>query len=46
MMGFNIGIKDIIDIVLTAILLFSAYKLLKRSGAANVFVGVIKFIIV
>ena len=46
MMGFNIGIKDIIDIVLTAILLFSAYKLLKRSGAANVFVGVMTFIIV
>lgn len=46
MMGFNIGIKDIIDIVLTAILLFSAYRLLKRSGAANVFVGVMTFIIV
>lgn len=45
-MGFNIGIKDMVDIVLTAIVLFSAYKLLKRSGAANVFMGVMAFIIV
>lgn len=46
MMGFNIGLKDIIDITLTAILLFGAYKLLKRSGASNVFVGVMTFIVV
>ncbi len=46
MMGFNINVKDIIDIVLTALLLFGIYRLLKRSGAANVFLGVMTFIIV
>lgn len=46
MIGFNIGIKDIIDIALTAFLMFSVYRLLKRSGAANVFVGVMTFMIV
>lgn len=45
MMAFNIEIKDIIDIVLTAILLFGVYRLLKRSGAANVFLGVMTFVI-
>lgn len=46
MIGFNIGIKDIVDITLTAFLMFGIYRLLKRSGAANVFVGVMTFIVV
>ncbi|MBO4730954.1 MAG: diadenylate cyclase CdaA [Bacteroidaceae bacterium] len=41
----TIGIKDIIDIILVALLLFYIYKLMKRSYAANVFTGVIIFII-
>ncbi|MFV0392571.1 MAG: diadenylate cyclase CdaA [Paludibacteraceae bacterium] len=45
-MGFNISLKDVIDIVLTAILLFGAYRLLKRSGAANVFIGIMTFIVI
>lgn len=44
-MGFQIGIKDIIDIFLVAVLLYQMFKLLKRSGAANFFVGIISFII-
>ena len=45
-MGFQIGIKDIIDILLVAFLLFETFKLLKRSGAINVFFGIMGFIIV
>ena len=45
-MFFNIGVKDIIDIILTAFLLYGAFKLLKRSGALNVFLGIMTFIII
>jgi len=45
-MAFDIGIKDIIDIFLTALLMFGTYKLLKRSGASNVFIGVMAFVII
>lgn len=41
----TIGIKDIIDIILVALLLLYIYKLMKRSYAANVFTGIIIFII-
>jgi len=42
---FQIGIKDIVDIFLVAILLYQMFKLLKRTGAANVFLGILAFII-
>ncbi|MHB9055558.1 MAG: diadenylate cyclase CdaA [Paludibacteraceae bacterium] len=45
-MAFNIGLKDIIDIILTATLLYGTFKVLRRSGASNVFVGVMTFVIV
>ena len=45
-MAFNIGLKDIIDIILTAVLLYGTFKVLKRSGASTVFVGVMTFVIV
>ncbi len=44
MMMFNVGIKDIFDIFLTAFLLFGIYRLLKRSGAVNVFYGILAFV--
>lgn len=44
-MGFQIGFKDIVDIFLVAVLLYQMFKLLKRSGAVNVFVGILAFII-
>lgn len=44
-MGFQIGFKDIVDIFLVAVLLYQMFKLLKRSGAANIFVGILAFII-
>ncbi len=45
-MWFDISIKDIIDILLVAILLFEMFRLLRRSGASNLFWGILTFIIV
>lgn len=39
------GIKDIIDILLVAGLLFYIYRTMKESGALNIFVGVFAFIV-
>ncbi len=43
-MGFQITIKDIIDIFLVAVLLYQLYKLLRRTGAVNIFLGVMAFL--
>ena len=40
-----IGIKDIIDILLVATILFGAYRLLRRSGASNLFWGILAFVL-
>jgi len=45
-MGFQVGIKDIIDILLVAILLYQLFRLLKRTGAISVFMGIMGFVIV
>lgn len=45
-MGFHIGIKDIIDILLVSVLLYETFRILKRSGAVNVFWGILAFIFV
>ncbi len=45
-MGFQFGIKDIIDILLVAILLYEMFRLLKRSGVVNLFWGILAFILV
>ncbi len=39
------GIKDIIDILIAATLLYGIYKTMKESGTLNIFVGVLAFII-
>jgi len=44
-MGFQIGIKDVIDVFLVALLLYQTFKLLKRTGAVNIFIGVLAFVI-
>lgn len=41
---FDLGIKDLIDILLVAIFLFFAYKLMKKSRSVNIFYGVLVFI--
>ena len=42
----EVGIKDIIDIVLVALLLFYIYKLMRESSSANIFGGVLIFVLV
>jgi len=44
-MGFQIGIKDIVDIFLVAVLLYQTFKLLKRTGGLNIFLGIMAFLI-
>ncbi|MCR4769358.1 MAG: diadenylate cyclase CdaA [Bacteroidaceae bacterium] len=41
---FDFGIKDIIDILCVASLLYYVYKLMKDSGSLNVFYGILVFI--
>ncbi|MDE5662063.1 MAG: diadenylate cyclase CdaA [Muribaculaceae bacterium] len=45
-MMFDFGIKDAIDILLFAVLLFYIYRLMKESGTINIFYGVLAFIVV
>lgn len=44
MFGIQIQIKDIIDILLAAAILFEIFNILRRSGAANLFWGIFAFI--
>ncbi len=44
-MFFEFGVKDIIDIVLVALVLFYAYRLMKESRSLNVFMGILVFIV-
>jgi uncharacterized protein (TIGR00159 family) len=39
------NIKDIIDILLVAFLLYATYKLMKSSGALSIFAGVLSFVV-
>ena len=43
-MFIEFGIKDIIDILLVAYLLYQFYRLMKDSGSINIFVGILVFI--
>ncbi len=40
------GVKDALDIVLVATLLFYLYRMMKESGTLNIFIGVLAFIVV
>lgn len=40
------GLKDIIDILLVAMMLYYIYRLMKESRSLNVFIGIIVFVIV
>ena len=44
-MFFEVGIKDIIDILLVAILLYYIYRLMKESRSLNVFMGILVFVV-
>lgn len=41
----NFGIKDIIDILLVAMLLYYVWRLMKESSSANIFTGIIIFVV-
>ena len=41
---FDFGIKDLIDIIIVALLLFYLYRLMKNSGTLSLFYGVLAFI--
>lgn len=43
---FSFGFKDLIDILLVTIILFETYRLLRKSGVANLFWGILAFIVV
>ena len=43
-MFIEFGIKDFIDILLVALLLYKVYKLMKETGSINIFVGVLIFL--
>ena len=45
-LSFSIGYKDVIDILLVTIILFETYRLLRKSGVANLFWGILAFIVV
>ena len=45
-MPFVIGIKDIIDIVLVAAMLYYIYRLMKESRSLNVFIGIMVFMLI
>lgn len=42
----SFGLKDILDILLVALLLYYIYRLMKESSSANIFGGIIVFIVV
>ena len=42
----DFSIKDILDILIVAVLLYYIYKLMKESGTLNIFYGVMAFIVV
>ena len=45
-MAFSFGFKDLIDILLVACILYETYRLLRRTGASNLFWGILAFIVV
>jgi len=42
---FEFGLKDVVDIVLVALIIFYAYRLMKESRSLNVFMGILVFIV-
>ncbi|MBR1547794.1 MAG: diadenylate cyclase CdaA [Prevotella sp.] len=44
-MFFEFGLKDVIDILLVAVMLFYIYRLMKESRSLNVFMGILVFVV-
>jgi uncharacterized protein (TIGR00159 family) len=45
-MFIHLGIKDVIDILLVAGMLYYGYKLMKESGTLKIFVGILIFVLI
>lgn len=45
-MAFSFGFKDLIDVLLVATILYETYRLLRRTGASNLFWGILAFVLV
>ena len=45
-MFFSFGIKDIIDILLVALMLYYLYRLMRESRSLNVFIGIMVFVVI
>ena len=45
-MFFEFGLKDIIDIVLVALMLYYTYRIMKESRSLNVFAGIMVFVVI
>jgi len=43
---FDFGIKDIIDVIAVAMMLYYIYRLMKESRSLNVFIGIMLFVLV
>jgi uncharacterized protein (TIGR00159 family) len=43
---FEFGIKDIVDILLVAMMLYYIYRLMRESRSLNVFIGIMVFVVV
>lgn len=44
-MSMAFGIKDVIDILLVAVLLYQIYKLMRSTGTVSIFLGIMSFIV-
>ena len=42
----SFGIKDVLDIFAVALLLYYTYRVMKESSSANIFYGILVFIVV
>jgi uncharacterized protein (TIGR00159 family) len=43
---FSFGIKDVVDILLVAVLLYYTYRFMKESRTINIFTGIMSFLVV
>ena len=45
-LALSFGFKDVIDVLLVAVILYETYRLLRRTGASNLFWGILAFLVV
>lgn len=45
-MPFDFGIKDLVDIILVALMLYYIYRLMRESRSLNVFLGIMVFVLI